>query len=488
MVASGGGIGGDFAAFFFLEQPQQPPPLFFFLFFFSCSNKWRFAVGADDQTLVLNVSVSNAAEDAYQAQLTVAIPNGFEYGGIDSLHTKSPISCSADDSDDAYRFVCDVGNPLPAGETVHFGLKLTGTNVDPSAESFDVVMGASSQNPEPDATLSDNDVVLSIPIDVKAHVVLMGRSNPEQLDYSIRNRTFGVDATFDFEVGPLVTHLYQVINRGPSTISSTTLDIFWPSFAENGKHLLYLIDFPLVSSHGSSAECRIKQSRNVNPESLTISNEHISDEDFLRRIRRSADEDPKVREVKEDLREAVRVAKTSSGAAVEYRGGLSRISVNCNSLNCTHIECEIGELRQNEFVLVEVFSRLWVNTLIDDNIFEADISSLALAKISALPNVPHYVPTPQLIAVTTDVNPTDPELYRREVPWWLYALAILIGLVILALLVLCLWRCGFFKRNRPHAEKAKLDRSPGVREYYADASTRYAQSYLYSRDEHGERL
>lgn len=39
---------------------------------------------------------------------------------------------------------------------------------------------------------------------------LVGRSNPEQVDYSVRNRTPGVAATFDFEAGPLVSHLFQV--------------------------------------------------------------------------------------------------------------------------------------------------------------------------------------------------------------------------------------------------------------------------------------
>uniref|UniRef100_A0A1I7ZRW7 Integrin_alpha2 domain-containing protein n=1 Tax=Steinernema glaseri TaxID=37863 RepID=A0A1I7ZRW7_9BILA len=373
------------------------------------------------------------------------------------------------------------------GETAAFGLKLTGTHVDPATSSVDVVMSASSQNPEVQETLSDNHFVLTVPVEVNAQVVLVGRSNPEQLDYSIRNRTSGISATFDFEVGPLVTHLYQVINRGPSAVSSATLDIFWPSFAENGKHLLYLIDFPLVSSYGSSAKCRIKQSQNVNPESLTISNEHLPEDNVQRRFKRSAEHELKLREVKQDLRDAVRLAKEAGpGTAVAYRGGLSRISVNCNDLNCTHIECDLGPLKKDEFVLVEIFARLWLNTLIDDNIFEADISSLALAKVSTLPNAPHSAPL--LLAVTTDVNPTDPELYRREVPWWLYVLAALIGLVILALLVLCLWRCGFFKRNRPHSEKATLDRSFGEREYYADATTRYARPLMYSQAEHGEPL
>lgn len=95
-------------------------------------------------------------------------------------------------------------------------------------------------------------------------------------------------------------------------------------------------------------------------------------------------------------------------------------------------------------MLVEIFSRLWVNTLIDDNVYEADISSLAFAQITSLPHAPSFSPPPQVIAVTTDVNPTDPEQYQQGIPWWLILLAILIALLILALIILCCWRVSSF--------------------------------------------
>lgn len=72
---------------------------------------------------------------------------------------------------------------------------------------------------------------------------------------------------------------------------------------------------------------------------------------------------------------------------------------SCNKENCTHIECDIRRLNEDEFVLVEIYARLAVNTLIDNNIYEADISSIGIAKISALPSAPHYNPPAQLVAV-----------------------------------------------------------------------------------------
>lgn len=57
---------------------------------------------------------------------------------------------------------------------------------------------------------TDNDIIIRVPIEIKAQLYLTGRSNPDQVDYSIRNRTQGRFAVFDFEVGPVVSHLFQV--------------------------------------------------------------------------------------------------------------------------------------------------------------------------------------------------------------------------------------------------------------------------------------
>lgn len=51
-------------------------------------------------------------------------------------------------------------------------------------------------------------------------------------------------------------------------------------------------------------------------------------------------------------------------------------------------------------MLVEIYARLYLNTLIDNNIYEADISSIGIAKISALPSAPRYNPPAQLVAVS----------------------------------------------------------------------------------------
>ncbi|EJD76094.1 integrin alpha pat-2 [Loa loa] len=499
------------------------------------SSKKKFTIGAADQSLILNVTVANRGEDSHESQFFITIPPGFEYGGVENYATQQPLSCSPQSKtgkDEEYVFTCDIGNPLTGNSEAKFGFRLTGTKVDATDEAIEIKMSVNSSNEEAFGRDADNELTVRVPVEIKAQLSLVGRSTPEQLDYSIRNRTPS-DPIFDSEIGPVVSHLYQVINRGPSAISGASLDIIWPSFAENGKHLLYLIDEPQVND-ADKVKCRVKQAQNINPDSLTISNEHIPTpsaiiyddqipvhhyereehvremyDDYKLRLRRmqirtehrvrnrkikrsqhqilTDQRRIRVIQAKDNMKQAVRMAK-AAGKAIEYKGPLSRANIGCNKDNCTHIECDIRRLNEDEFVLVEIYARLAVNTLIDNNIYEADISSIGMAKISALPSAPRYNPPAQLVAVTTDVNPTDPEQAKRGVPWWLYLIAILIGLVILALLILCLWRCGFFKRHRPPTEQATYNTNAKNMDMYADSQVRYAQPHMYSEGRHGVRV
>ncbi|KAH7697269.1 integrin alpha pat-2, partial [Aphelenchoides avenae] len=229
----------------------------------------------------------------------------------------------------------------------------------------------------------------------------------------------------------------------------------------------------------------------------------------LNRPQRQASPPAYLQEQKIQLKEAVKLAQ-QAGTAVEYRGKLNRDDVDCHSLNCTQITCDISGLEEDDFVQIEIFSRLWANTLIDDSVYSADLSSLAFAQITSLPHAPSVVPLAQVIAVTTDANPTDAptfvppaqviavttdvnptgnttEPYEQGVPWWLILLAVLTVLLILALITHCCWRPGVLKRNR-HLRENVQHAAPTNGERYADSSARYAPSTVYSPERHGVKV
>lgn len=50
--------------------------------------------------------------------------------------------------------------------------------------------------------------------------------------------------------------------------------------------------------------------------------------------------------------------------------------------------------------------------------------------------------------VRVTVFPSKTAAQYSGVPWWIILVAILAGILMLALLVFLLWKCGFFKRSR----------------------------------------
>ena len=90
-----------------------------------------------------------------------------------------------------------------------------------------------------------------------------------------------------------------------------------------------------------------------------------------------------------DLKNAVEKSK-AAGGATEYQGPLSRASMDCTALRCTHIECDLYGIQEGEYVLVEVFARMATNTLVEEQIFDGDVSSLALVRVTSTKfNWPH---------------------------------------------------------------------------------------------------
>jgi integrin alpha 8 len=62
-------------------------------------------------------------------------------------------------------------------------------------------------------------------------------------------------------IGEEIYHIYELKNRGPSTIQEAEVYILWPSFDEDKKHLLYLLG--VQSEPQDKVTC--KPVPNINP-------------------------------------------------------------------------------------------------------------------------------------------------------------------------------------------------------------------------------
>lgn len=115
---------------------------------------------------------------------------------------------------------------------------------------------------------------------------------------------------------------------------------------------------------------------------------------------------------------------------------------------CTIIECTVGPLKKDESLVFKVRSRLFTATQVKNYQEKVTITSKLITKVTKLPfQVKDEFMAHQSQSVTTTVIPSEP--LERGIPWWVWFLAAIGGILLLALIAYCLYKCGFFKRKRP---------------------------------------
>lgn len=137
--------------------------------------------------------------------------------------------------------------------------------------------------------------------------------------------------------------------------------------------------------------------------------------------------------------------------------------IQCNSTKCIRLKCVVTKFVKDQEINIQIRSRAWAKTLkkVASN-KPLRVSSLLAMQVTQLPYIgkPYY-PVIRSEEVFTDAISTDVPVKPDIVPLWVVVLSACAGVLILLLLVLLLWKCGFFKRNRPSdaAEKEPLNRN-----------------------------
>lgn len=122
----------------------------------------------------------------------------------------------------------------------------------------------------------------------------------------------------------------------------------------------------------------------------------------------------------------------------------------CNATKCAILKCYAGPLVHDDRAFIGLRTRLVAYTL-DKNTLSVplNISSKVVARIVKLP----YIGEPQEKPLKTFEVPVkaipEPIVTPDVVPLWVVILSAVAGALILLLLIYLLYKCGFFKRNRP---------------------------------------
>uniref|UniRef100_A0A672QBV2 Integrin alpha-V-like n=1 Tax=Sinocyclocheilus grahami TaxID=75366 RepID=A0A672QBV2_SINGR len=344
----------------------------------------------DDNPLTLEVTAENGGEGAYEADLTVTLPSQADFiGVVRNSETLSRLSCAFKKENQTRVVVCDLGNPMKGGTKIIAGLRFSVHQLSEqdTEVKFDLQIQSSNQ-----FNNTSNLVSVVTKLAVLAKVKLRGVSAPEQVFLPIANWQPKENPVLEDDIGPLVQHIYELRNTGPSTFSKAILDVQWPYRFNNGS-LLYITKFEVDGNMNCSSN------RELNPLNVTVSegrNRH--------RVHRRDLEDKQGEENLEIL--------------------------DCGNAECQEIKCWVGRLEKGQSAILFIYSRLAVSTFLKGCM----IMSVSLSHISVL--------QASLKVIWNSENP-------QPVPGWVVALAVLAGLLLLALLIFVMYKLGFFKRVRP---------------------------------------
>ncbi|XP_076009857.1 integrin alpha-8 [Genypterus blacodes] len=398
----------------------------------------------DDNLVMLTVSAANRGEGAYETELHTLIPPEADYIGVERrIESLSKLNCEYKMINDSRLVVCDLGNPMVAGAELSVGLRFSVQRLEDAGPKIRFELQMHSSNKD---NSDSNPVTMNLSITAKAQLDLRGVSHPSQVVLPFPRWEPKEKPVKEDDVGPQVIHIYELHNSGPSSIQEAELQVGWPArFREES--LLYAME---ILTDGP-VSCRANTS--LNPLGLQISSLQDTPEllGFLKNS--SAPPPPPHRR------------KRAASAAHSY----SDKTLNCTNIICQKILCVVGRLDRGQSAVVKIRSRLWADTFLqrrnDPYLLNSTVSFMVTA-------MPYRIRPPSLPQHTTSMGTLvlwgTPDV-AFAVPPWVIILAILLGLLVLAMLTLAMWKCGFFDRARPPADDDVSDQEQLTSDQSADA-------------------
>ncbi|XP_068423141.1 integrin alpha-V [Clinocottus analis] len=385
----------------------------------------------DDNALTLKITAENRGEGAYEAELHVFLPPQADFTEVVRSPSLSRLSCAYKKENQTKMVVCDLGNPMKGGTKVLAELRFSVHQLSEEDTSvrFDVQMVSSNQfdNKSPLVSSITNLAVL-------AKVSLRGTSSPGQVLLPIANWKPREPPVVGDDLGPQIVHVYELLNLGPSTISKASLQVDWPYlYHNNNGSLLYITRFDTDGPINCTTDVE------VNP--LNLSNPLSSGKNV-------SGLPPRERETEGRNRNHVRKRD------LENRDTQNDLqTLDCSSAECLRIKCQVGRLERRKNAILFIYSHLVVNDFLRTENQNRSYMIRSTASFSVI-EMPYKKLVSELPSNSTTVSVSVLWVVDtpQPVPGWVVALAVLAGLLLLALLIFVMYKLGFFKRVRPPQE------------------------------------
>ncbi|KAG9353499.1 hypothetical protein JZ751_018151, partial [Albula glossodonta] len=346
----------------------------------------------DDNAVTLTFNARNEGEGgAYEAELYVVLPAEADYSGIArSNESLTQLTCSYETENQTRYVSCDLGNPMKSGTSLWAGLRFTVPRL--------------------------RDTHRMVQFDLQIRRV----SHPDKVIFPPPNWKATKSLLEEQDLGPQVQHVYELVNNGPSMIGHTLLELRCPMKAQN-----HWLIYPVEVTTQGPLNCTT--SHTLNPLQLKVQKSLTTEE--------PPSQTPGL-EHHVEKREV-------------HNGLLSQLAnLSCSDVDCWTLRCQVGLLERGTSTILKVRSRIWAETFMERAYKQYVLECSAMYRVQRMPYaiIPKDTPYGARKAsysiirhMVTQVVWSKPE-GQYAVPLWIIILAILAGLLLLALLIYVLYK------------------------------------------------
>ncbi|XP_054877209.1 integrin alpha-3b [Poeciliopsis prolifica] len=378
-------------------------------------------------------SPGKKAEDAHLAMLNVSLPNVIQYSGVRS--DNPDVECRFDAT-----VMCELGNPLKAKEKVSLQLLFETSGIDLYTTAIEIQLMLSTLSEQSD--LRPATAALQIESVIKPSFFLKNFVETRfggtvKGEYAMRNTS---------DVGSLVEFTLKVdMHDEPlGDMGTLAVEFDWPLEVANGKWLLYLTK--IVVKGESEMDCI--PAGVINPLNLTLS----ESQPRQARSKRQTDEN--------DTEEKVSLQTIESQAAITPLSPRKTYVLDCTvgTARCVKFTCPL--LNMSRTAEIRVRSRLWNGTMLEDYPNALNVRVKVNATLKLITDKPTIKMDAYNLLFRVDIEPEESVEIPYELPLWIIISAAVAGLLLLGIIILILWKCGFFQRaSRREMYEAKAQKA-----------------------------
>ncbi|CAK7308136.1 Integrin alpha-4 [Vulpes lagopus] len=361
-------------------------------------NKTYVAVGSM-KTVMLNVSLFNAGDDAYETALHIRLPSGLYFIKILDLEEKQ-INCEVTDSSGSVKLDCSIGYIyMDRLSRMDISFLLDVSSLSRAEEDLSLTVHATCANEREMDNL--NKVTLAIPLKYEVMLTVHGFVNPTSFIYGPKEENEP-----DTCMAEKMNFTFHVINTGHSMAPNVSVEIMVPnSFAPQTDKLFNILDVQ------TAGECHFKKY----PRKCALEQE----------------------------KGAMKILKD----IFTFLSKTDKKLLFCMKADpyCLTILCHLGKMESGKeaSVHIQLEGRPYLSEMDETSALKFEV------RVTAFPE-----PNPKVIELNKDENVAHVLLegLHHQRPKRHFTIAIilsslLLGLILLLLISYVMWKAGFFKRQ-----------------------------------------